>query len=364
MAIQAPAIDRTYVLDAVTELAELLPVRPPAPASKYYSLLRSKRVKECVEAMASYLNLPIKIDLQYVKPGDTSGNHFQSRDMVTTDHSGHASDSITAQVLMPSFLPLYGSEEFRNLTFTVKVSQSCTESPRVLIAILAHELSHIVLNSLWYPDKENEIKTDLTAMLLGFRDAMRDGRKLITDETPILTASNQRVTRTTTYGYLSDELFDCAHREIDRLYQNGEKAIAGLQRSIAKVRSVADRLQKLIQRFEKSLNLLDKRAVTKTHPKDGPKLVSFHDVGFLDEFKDSATAIKSGCDAIEAQHLRQYGTKGAESMAKAKQSLYASRMEGQRLASEMAENNRVIRRYLGLKDKLAVTFNWDIGNGS
>jgi hypothetical protein len=209
-----------------------------------------------VEAMARYFNLPIKIHLVYVAPGDTSGNQFKVGIWSRPDNSGHGRDGITAQVMIPTVLPLYGSDDLGSMTFTVKVSQSCVESPRVFVAIMAHELSHIVLNSLWYVGKDNEIKTDLTAMMLGFRDAMRDGRKLVKDETPFVTASNYRLTSTTTYGYLSDELFECAYKEVDRLYMNGEKALEGLRRQIAELRSASDRLQKQILKFEKGLSLL------------------------------------------------------------------------------------------------------------
>ena len=83
------------------------------------------------------------------------------------------------RILIPFNLPLYGSPKLANFPINIQLSEACTESPERFIAALAHELSHVVLYSTRFDEKENEIYTDLTAMILGFADFMKKGRKII-----------------------------------------------------------------------------------------------------------------------------------------------------------------------------------------
>ena len=85
---------------------------------------------------------------------------------------------------------------------------------------MAHELSHIVLRSLWHKERNNEVYADLTAMILGFSRVMKKGRK-IKETQPVGTRNHviysETVTKTlmTTYGYLSDDQFKLASDKID-----------------------------------------------------------------------------------------------------------------------------------------------------
>lgn len=344
-------LDEKYIADCISELLELVGLRPSAPAWEYANMLRSGRVEECIEAMALYLRLPIKINLEYVSPDAVGEKQFHSRDMVKTDETGRGRDGITAQVLMPATLPMYGSEEFRSMTFRVKVGQNCADNPDSFVAIMAHELSHIVLNGLWYPDKDNEIKTDLTAMLLGFAEAMQHGRKVVRHRTTSVAGGRQTETTTITYGYLSDGLFAYAHREVMGLLNAGQAKVNELNRDAAHVRSSLDQLERELRVFAKGLELLDKRAVTRMRAEDARKLVSFHDAGFLDGIWRNVGSIRSHLEGIDLSDLQPYSNSGLADIGSKKLSVASLRADCDHLVSDMTENNHLVRKHLGLKQR-------------
>jgi hypothetical protein len=76
-----------------------------------------------------------------------------------------------AWVELPPELPPYGSEAFRETRLDMYVrlpflDESIHDQAAIVIA---HELSHIVLESIGHPLRKCEKAVDLTAMLLGFR---------------------------------------------------------------------------------------------------------------------------------------------------------------------------------------------------
>ncbi len=99
------------------------------------------------------LGLPIRITLSYVSKefrlGNTEG--FRSSGLSRTDWTGRGVDGITAQVSIPDYLPLYGSVALAGYPISVRVSENCLERPETFLAIMAHELSHVLLRSLCHP---------------------------------------------------------------------------------------------------------------------------------------------------------------------------------------------------------------------
>jgi hypothetical protein len=80
------------------------------------------------------------------------------------------SEDVPAWIEMPKDMPFYGSKEFHELTVTMTIRKQFMASStydRAAIAV-AHEFSHVVLNSLRHPLRNCEKAVDLTAMVLGF----------------------------------------------------------------------------------------------------------------------------------------------------------------------------------------------------
>ena len=76
-----------------------------------------------------------------------------------------------AWIRLPSEMPPYGSEAFRQLRIDIFLRKSFLEqSPFDEVSMgIAHELSHLVLDSIKHPLRRCEKAVDLTAMMLGFR---------------------------------------------------------------------------------------------------------------------------------------------------------------------------------------------------
>jgi len=201
-------IKNDYIEKALDELIPKLGTKEFIDHQKLILLIESKKIKECIKEIALYLGLPIEVNLSYVPKGYRPGSNdgFQSTHLVKTDQHNHGIGGITAQVSIPSNLPLYGTSRMINFPISVRLSEDCAENPATLISVMAHELSHIVLHSMWHKEKDNEYYTDLTAMLLGFALIMRTGRKVVKSKTDhqylLVTVRSVTTTSTTTYGYL------------------------------------------------------------------------------------------------------------------------------------------------------------------
>jgi hypothetical protein len=72
---------------------------------------------------------------------------------------------------LPDRLPFYGTKEFKKMSLKIFFRKSFIKRQtydKIAITI-AHELSHVVLDSIRHPLFREEKAVDLTAMLLGFR---------------------------------------------------------------------------------------------------------------------------------------------------------------------------------------------------
>ena len=75
-------IDNNYINEAILSLHNSIGLKAEAPVNKLLGMVNSSNISECVEAIAKYLGLPIKIDLSYVEKGyrEDGGTNFESRD--------------------------------------------------------------------------------------------------------------------------------------------------------------------------------------------------------------------------------------------------------------------------------------------
>jgi hypothetical protein len=204
-------IDDRYIEAAIKSLIPTLGIKESVDHEKLTDLVRSKKIQQAIQEIARCLGLPINVKLSYV-PAEYSPNskvHFQSSDLVNTDWKGRGTQSITAQVLIPKNLPIFGTKAFHNFPIEVRVSEISARNASTFVGVMGHELSHIVLYSLWHKERDNEIYTDLTAMILGLSKVMWLGRKVTTTKQD----TERREMETTTYGYLTDDQFEFAYAE-------------------------------------------------------------------------------------------------------------------------------------------------------
>ena len=86
-------------------------------------------------------------------------------------------EKAAAWIGYPNPIPMYGSSEFSEMSVTLFIRNKIIQNSsfELLVSAIAHELCHIVLNSIGHPLKESEKATDLTAMILGYHDFFLQG---------------------------------------------------------------------------------------------------------------------------------------------------------------------------------------------
>jgi hypothetical protein len=86
-----------------------------------------------------------------------------------------------ARVQFPDPMPLINSQAFNQLLITMYLRKSFLEANQFerTVMIIAHEMSHLVLEGLRHPLRTEEVAVDLTAMLLGYRDVYVEGGRYV-----------------------------------------------------------------------------------------------------------------------------------------------------------------------------------------
>lgn len=285
-------VDNKYISNAIDELVGSLGIKETVPIEMIRESFRNGNVKESIEDMANYLDLPIVVNLQYVPAiyqpidiaGVDTGARFESSALAETDSTGRGIQGITAQVSIPGNLPFYGTPELQGFPIIVKISDNCQKYPETFLALMAHELCHVLLHSLWHKEKNNEIHTDLAAMILGFSELMRIGRKVVETQ-------NQGVfsqTLTVTYGYLSDEQFYFAANRVKRILQakrtswNDSKGET-IQR-LAAYRKQLHLYTMMLYKLNKFIRYLDKNPERKIRKEDVAKVIEIHGPNYVERF--------------------------------------------------------------------------------
>lgn len=274
---------------AVDEMVASLGVKEETPYANLVAMLGKADTQGCVQEIASRLGLPILISISYVSKGYRPGvAGFRSSELSRTDWTGHGIDGITAQVSIPESLPLYGSSSLSGYPITVRVGEGCSDRSETFIAVMAHELSHVLLRSLRHPQRDSELHTDLVPILLGFGHCVGRGRKSVRTEN----SSNGTTTHTTTYGYLTDSQFEFVRERVRGFLQRHEGQKKRLLTLIAQANR---RLQKTTERlasFREYLAYLDAHLTGKMRTDDARRIVGFHTWDYTRDWESSITNIR------------------------------------------------------------------------
>jgi hypothetical protein len=300
--IAVDAISNEYISSAIDELTAQLGVRKPIAVRTILEPLRAGNIQGCTETIAQYLGLPVAVNLYHAP--------FESTALVNTDRTGRGLARITAQVSIPSYLPLYGTPGLEKFPIFVRIGDNCLRFPLTFAATMAHELSHIVLHSLRHKERDNELYADLTAMILGFSRVMKDGRKIKETQT-VLTQNyvicSQTITQTTTmtYGYLSDSQFKLAFDKIEIILRKYRASCHDSREELA--RKLSDYEKKIIlykqqlSKFSKFVDYVDRKQIARMSQEDAARLVAIHQPGYADRL---ATVLRSNEEKCGQIHDR------------------------------------------------------------
>lgn len=80
-----------------------------------------------------------------------------------------------ARVHIPGVVPIYGTDQFRQIKIDVDMKESAKSHFYAFIRSLSHELAHIILHSTKHSLYKSEVATDLCILVFGFSDFVRKG---------------------------------------------------------------------------------------------------------------------------------------------------------------------------------------------
>jgi hypothetical protein len=170
--------------DYLNQLREKLPYVPPVPVQAIKKLHRKGDFGGVVRLIRQTMNVGVNLTLHW-----TSGPP--------------AHEKAQAWVKIPPAMPYYGTPEFKALKVDMFILKSFrdTSTWAEFAIVIAHELSHVVLDSIRHPLRDEEKAVDLTAMLLGFSFLYRDAAHTLTRTR---TGFKTYTYKDTDIGYLSE----------------------------------------------------------------------------------------------------------------------------------------------------------------
>jgi hypothetical protein len=342
------SLSNQYIADAISELINLLGIKEDINYLKMKSLIVENKADKCIREIADQLSLPIKVNL-------IVGGNFKTLGLSQTDSRGRGKDAIAAEVSIPSNLPMYGTENFKNFKIDIRVSRNYNEHPITFIGLMAHELSHILLHSLLHPQKENEFYTDLTAMIMGFGSVMKDSRKGEKDWSGGKAIHKQ----ITTYGYLNDKQFDFARNQINKIFKKYQEMKQQVLFDANKLKKTCSKAEQTLKKIYAYLEYLDKNPQSNMHPKDAKLIVSFHQSGYFERYEqDLSSAKMTSMESIKSysRHYHQITKEFSGQIKKTTEKMKAALTKSDEQKSAMFGDLKVLKRYVGLRYRLKIAW--------
>ena len=343
------------IIAALNELIRCFGVKEDMPSNTLIDLLRRKKIKECVQEIAMRLSLPIRINLSYVseeyRPGNTDG--FRSSALSRTDWTGRGAEGIIAQVHIPQYLPMFGTSSLQDYPINVRVSENCHAHPYTFVAIMAHELSHVLLASLMSTHKDSELHTDLIPILLGFRDATRKGRKTIES----YTTGNTIITRTSKYGYLEDSQFELACRHVRYIIKCHQSAKNHLIEVVKQLHRNLKKATKHLVVFRDYFKYLDRKPPDKMRPEHAQRVVQLHTQDYTYDWNARIEEFRTTHKAAESfvQDLHHYTSYAIEHVKIHTQKVELSNIKLVEITTTITKDEKILRRYVGIIHRLKRT---------
>ncbi len=272
-----------YFEDAINSLVNTIGITEPVDSHDYVSLVKRKNFNECMKKIAQQYGLTLKFNIKIVPKGyRTNKSYYKTSGLVKTNEKGEGIESITAQVLIPNHLPLFGESKLNDIAIDVTIGEECSDEPETFIAVMSHEIAHLLLETLRFPDKNNEIYVDIVPLLLGFHKIVKRGR-IVKDV--VYNFDNSTTTHTTRYGYINDEQFDFSYKFVSSILKEHLKLKEIISTRIKELDSNSKQLNDTLSEFIKLTNEITEHGKERITSEDGNRLVRFFDVEYLDNVK-------------------------------------------------------------------------------
>ena len=183
----------------IGQLLQALPCVPPISSAPLKALHEAKNYTGMVKLIKKAMNIEDVTFVVTLVPEGRAKN-------------GNQKDA-PAWVSLPIEMPRYGTTAFKALELKIFFRKDFFEKRSYVQAsiAIAHELSHVVLESICHPLRKEEKAVDLTAMLLGFRLLYVAGCH--TEERSGNTVTSERL------GYLNPSEVNLADKTIEESHK-------------------------------------------------------------------------------------------------------------------------------------------------
>jgi hypothetical protein len=303
-------VSKDYLENAIKRLDEDLGIKKEADHKEIVDKIKTGDKKKAINLIARQLDLPIKLNILTVSQnrGDSlksKGVNFQSTSLTRVkSHKEKGAEGIAAQVEIPSNLPNYGSTRLIDFPINVKVKKSI-KHPSAFAVVIAHELSHVLLYSQDRDYKNNEFYTDLTVLMLGFRNLYREGREITKTKKERTHNKVIRKTRTTTYGYLNKNQFNFSIKKIDTILAEKKNKKETLIKKLNKTKKRLTSYKRLVYRFNNFFQHLKTNCNTKISQGDINKISKFYYSNFsknlqeeIEENEEKVNGMLEFCEKV------------------------------------------------------------------
>lgn len=332
------------------ELINIFGVTEDIDSSNLASLLAENKIQDCVQEIATSLHLPVRVELIYVPQNFRPGSHgFRTTGLVRQDPV-QDDLGIVAQVSIPQDIPMFGTPDLNGFPIRVRVNEHCHAHPDSFIAIMAHELAHVLLACMRHPQKDSELHTDLIPLICGYRRIVKEGRKIVEQ----VMSGNKITTITTTYGYLSDRQFDYAYRYIGRTLEKRRDAKLRLLRISDYLNGLISSFNRNIRTFNEFLVVVGRRKPRIVRSEHAQRLVQLYSVDFGREWKErvqEAQAISERARSF-ARALSRYTPVVIKQLEEQESNLKLAVQQMKDIAEELNSDIEILEKYIGLFYKM------------
>jgi hypothetical protein len=158
------------------KLSEKFPVKEnlcQAETERIKKFFNERNHVECVKIIRKQFGLGVRINIRRIDDNfQDSHIHFSTKGFLKYRYDSRS----VAAVILPSRTPIYGSHEFKAMTIPMIIKESLfRRGCEAFMCGVGHEMSHIILYSLYNEYRESEVATDILAMMMGFSEIGKSG---------------------------------------------------------------------------------------------------------------------------------------------------------------------------------------------
>ena len=260
-----------YLLEIVDDLFPKIGLIENMSTAEISEKIDSFDIQQRVQFVAMCLGLPTRINISIITNNGINNN-------------------IGARVFIPENMPMYGSKELAGFPVNMEIKGNITYNKITFVAVVAHELAHILLASIKSDKKTDELYTDISSMMLGFIDVIDAGRKVVNYTTY---EGNTKTDHTTTYGYLNDHQFYIVKKRINKGILNCKKYKQTTEKRLTVLKHRIKTLNKDLKFLNRIFNYLSKNITRiKIVGEDSNKMQYFYNNNYFDDFKKTLSTVE------------------------------------------------------------------------